>query len=99
MQTTVELVRFSLVNGSTKSDFLVSNREVEAWVTQQPGFISRQLCLSEEGIWSDIVLWDSKENAKLAADLCMTQLGDSDFMRMIDFSSVLMSHQSLLAHC
>jgi hypothetical protein len=63
------------------------------------GGISRQLCLSDEGKWSDIVVWESPQSAKQAADQFVKELGQSAFMRMIDFSSVQMSHQAVLAAC
>nr|WP_314863964.1 hypothetical protein [uncultured Undibacterium sp.] len=99
MQTNVEIVHFRLVSGANKEEFLAGNQDVEAWVKQQTGFISRQLCLSEDDMWSDIVQWDSGQNAKAAANQFVKDLGASAFMRMIDFSSVQMSHQTVLASC
>ncbi len=99
MQTTVEIVHFTLVSNANKDGFLSVNHEIHAWVQQQEGFISRQLCLSDEGIWSDIVVWESPQSAKQAADQFVKELGQSAFMNMIDFSSVQMSHQVVLAAC
>lgn len=99
MQNNVEIVCFKLVSGASRDEFLAENQQVEAWVKQQTGFLSRQLCLSEEGIWTDIVVWDSAQNAKVAADQFVKELSTSTFMRMIDFSSVQMSHQNVLAAC
>lgn len=99
MQTNVEIVHFRLVSGANKEEFLAGNQDVEAWVKQQAGFISRQLCLSEDDVWSDIVQWDSAQSAKAAANQFVKDLSASVFMRMIDFSSVQMSHQTVLASC
>ncbi len=99
MLATVEIVHFRLVADATKDEFLSANQEVTAWVQKQTGFISRQLCLNNENVWSDVVVWDSPQSAKIAANNFIEVLGPSDFMRMIEFSSVQMSHQAVLASC
>lgn len=97
MDATVEIVEFKLVPSVSTEKFLTANGEVEAWVKRQDGFISRRLCLRGDGTWIDIVLWRSEQSAKLAAEHISTELGQSAFMCMIDFGSVKMSHQTVLA--
>lgn len=99
MSTTVEMVNFKLVEKYSESDFLRANKTVEAWVKQQPGFISRHLCLGGDGIWTDIVVWATSASAKAAADQFVQVLADSDFMRAIDFQTAQMAHKLVRASC
>ncbi|WMW79647.1 hypothetical protein RF679_13430 [Undibacterium cyanobacteriorum] len=99
MHKNMEIVRFNLVSETSTEEFLRANEEVERWVRRQAGFSSRHLCLDAAGRWTDIVLWNSEQCAKQAADQFIKDLNGTAFMRMIDFSTVEMTHQTVLVHC
>lgn len=95
MGDVVEVVSFSLAAGGLPSAFLAANEKLNAWLRVQSGFISRTLSLGEDGAWLDVVQWQSMKDAKRAGEKIMSELGDSDCMRMIDPGTVKMSHTRL----
>jgi hypothetical protein len=95
MSTIIELVSFKLKDNAGVSDFIHASQEISIWVQQQTGFISRNLCLSEDGVWRDIVMWTSVEHAHQAAEKFMQELCQSSFMDMIDGDTVNMSHSAV----
>jgi hypothetical protein len=94
MSYTVELVTFKIFEDS-EPGFIEANAAVNDWLKRQPGFISRHLARKTDGGWIDIVLWESKADAKTAADNILPELGGSDAMRAIDPASVSMSHAAI----
>jgi hypothetical protein len=62
-----------LHDGVSRSQFLGTNDAVSSWISQPPGFLSRELSYDAEGDrWIDILWWDTMENAHAAAELAMT---------------------------
>jgi hypothetical protein len=97
MSDAIEMVQFKLNPGVSESDFLAADQPISAWVGKQPGFRYRSLSRQDDGTWSDIVYWDSMENAKAAGEVFMKDQGQSSFMAMIDHGSVQMNHSQVLS--
>ncbi len=91
MPHTVELVTFRLVEAD-RDRFLAASAVVGDWLGRQPGFVSRHLAEREDGSFLDIVLWQTIEDALGASARAEAELGDSDFMRLIDPASMVMQH-------
>jgi hypothetical protein len=88
----IEITTFTLTEGITEQAFSESAKKMQReFLEQQPGYQQRILSVSETGIWTDIVFWDSKqsvENAMRAAEQAESVF---PFMQKIDFSSVKMN--------
>lgn len=98
-QPIVEVVLFRVKDGIRDAEFLREAGVVQAWIEQQPGFISRELMKTPEKQWLDTVRWTSLELAHEAADKIMNDDHCKPFMTMIDESAIQMWHfepQSLL---
>lgn len=100
MSDAVELVTFKTNPGVSRADFLAADEPINAWVQTQPGFRYRSLNLvagstGQQLQWSDIVYWDSLENAKRASEAFMASHCNGDFMAMIDGDSVSLSHSEV----
>ena len=91
MAETLEIVTFRLKPG-TEAGFVANNGLMTGWLARQPGFLGRRLGRREDGVWVDVVRWQSLEQAKAAADRIMAEIGDSEAVQAIDPASVNMMH-------
>ncbi|OHV69651.1 hypothetical protein LCM4577_21495 [Mesorhizobium sp. LCM 4577] len=91
MTEALEIVTFRLKPGA-EAGFVASNGTVTDWLVRQPGFLSRHLGRREDGVWVDVVRWQSMEQARAAAGRIMAEIGDSDALQAIEPASVAMSH-------
>src|SRR5215210_2407451 len=89
----LELVVFKLNDGVAREEFLSTNHAVSAWISKQPGFISRELSYDAEGDrWIDVVWWETLEAAGAAAELAMSSESCAPMFALIDMESVQMLH-------
>jgi hypothetical protein len=91
-QPVVEVVLFRLKAGVEDETFLREAAVVQAWIEQQPGFISRELLKAPNDQWLDTVRWASLETAERAAAIIMNEDHCMPFMSMIDEASIQMWH-------
>jgi len=91
MTEALEIVTFRLKPGS-EPGFIAGNGLLGDWLARQPGFLSRCLARQDDGVWVDLVRWQSREQALAAAGRIMAEIGDCDAMRAIDPASVDMKH-------
>jgi heme-degrading monooxygenase HmoA len=94
MSQTLELVTFRLARGDAEA-FAAANAELNDWLKQQPGFISRHLAERDDGSFVDAVLWSNNESAHAAGERILAEMGESEAMQMIDPRSVTMSHSAV----
>lgn len=92
MALTAEIVIFRTLPGPTKDDVQKAAASVGPWLAGQRGFVVRSLSCSDEGLWTDHVLWASHEDATRAGAAFMAEPSAAAFMAMIDPESVQMSH-------
>ena len=96
MQSTekvLELVVFKLAAGVSREQFLGTVDAVSAWISGQPGFISRELCHDAEGDrWIEVVWWSTMGDARAAPELAMTSGSCAPMFGSIDMESALMLH-------
>lgn len=96
MQSTIELVSFTLKTEADESQLNDLQPEINTFVKQQPGFHYRSLVKDTDGKYLDIVFWESEELAKAAAFKLMAQPWARTMMSIIDETSIKMRHvQSL----
>lgn len=89
---TVEVVVFKLNEGVSREQFLKDAAITQTKVEQFEGYIDRQLLEGEEGQWTDIVWWESKEAAFSAAELIMQDEACMPFMQAINSDTMQMMH-------
>ncbi len=93
----MELVTFKINANCTPEAFAAACEPVNVWVRTQPGFQSRTVSRNQEGTWFDVIFWDSAESANTAAAKIMVELGKSEFMTMIESSSIQMQHPQIVS--
>ena len=84
----VEITEFKALKVISESSFLeVSDAVQKNFLSKQKGYQKRSL-LKGDGVWTDIVYWDSRESADAAAKAFMTQPDCRKFGAMIDQASL-----------
>jgi hypothetical protein len=99
-QPVLEVVLFRLKAGIADATFLQAAAVVQAWVAQQPGFVSRELLKTPDGGWLDTIRWTSLELAEAASAKIMNEDHCQPFLAMIEETGMQMWHfepQTLLA--
>jgi hypothetical protein len=62
-----DIITYELAEGKTKEQLLeIAKQIVNDWMKSQDGFIKWEIHTSGEGSYTDIVSWQSKEDAKKA---------------------------------
>ncbi|MCC6070329.1 hypothetical protein ACFSQU_10900 [Massilia sp. GCM10020059] len=84
----VEIVTFRLAQGVSFAGFVAANREIDAWLLQQPGFKSRRIGEQPGPCVVDVLLWESEAAARAAMHRMMDELGDSPVHALIDQETV-----------
>ena len=62
-----DLISYELADGVSEEHLLKVAREIiDSWMKNLPGFISWEINKTNTGIYTDIVYWESEEDAKNA---------------------------------
>ncbi|MBG7620824.1 hypothetical protein I5R65_15260 [Herbaspirillum sp. AP02] len=88
MAQAIEITRFHLAAGVTMKQFIAANADVDEWLRQQPGFILRRICVQDDGMVVDMLLWTSVANGQRAARGIVTELAGSPVHAAIDHATV-----------
>lgn len=91
-----EIVTFTLHPDADMDAYLALTNESGEFTRKAPGFVSRQVSRGEDGTWTDLVVWDSMENAKAAQAAFMEQDFAPKLIAGIDKDSFAMRHQPIL---
>lgn len=91
-QLVVEVVLFRVKEGVADAAFLQEAAVTQAWIEQQPGFISRELLKTPDNQWLDTVRWMSLEFAEQAAARLLDDEHCKPFVSMIDEAGMQMWH-------
>ena len=84
MSNIVELISFTLKKGVSVSDFLlVSDQFNQDFMAAQKGYISRKLLLNGN-TWTDLVLWESLEDAQNAAKAIYESAIGAEYIAFIE---------------
>lgn len=88
MKKIVEIFTFKLAAGNTEEAFTAAGEKLNEWMQAQPGFESSLMSRDKDGLWRDVYIWSSAQEAKQASDKFMQEVGGSDYMRMIDLATI-----------
>lgn len=59
------------------------------------GFVERYVSLQDDGVWVEVVLWQSKAAAKAALDKFVTDPANRAFLDLVDADSVSISYSRI----
>ena len=85
-----------LKEGVSREDYLNVTVQVENDLRQMSGFRSRRLLTGTDGLWIDLVQWDSMDEALKAAEIFPTLPSAQPMEALLDFYSVQMYHMELV---
>lgn len=83
----IEITTFKLA-GYTCKQFIAANADIDIWLKQQAGFVSRQMAEYEDGTIYDMLIWDSVSNGRLSMTRLMSEMAHSPVHDMIDQGTV-----------
>ena len=86
MPNVVEFVSFYLKKKISIPDFLVmSDKFNKEFLSKQKGYISRKL-LVDGDMWSDLVLWETMDDAKNAINISYNDVVAREYVSMLSFN-------------
>jgi quinol monooxygenase YgiN len=95
MSKIIEIVRFKLAAGVTPAEFAALDRAVETQhVEKQPGFVSRESAIADDGEWLVIVHWTSAAAADASMATFTSAPAAQPFMAKLDASTMTMRRYS-----
>jgi len=89
---TVELVQFRLKPEVSEAAFLEAVADTQVVVAQLPGFLHREVLKGDDGLWVDVIHWQTKIEALAAAQAFGTMPEVAAFGAMIDPNQMTMLH-------
>lgn len=78
--------------GVLREDYLEAAAAVEADLRRMPGFRGRKLLAGEDGLWVDLVEWDSMDEALAAAQAFTNIPSALPMIEMLDPDTIRMYH-------
>ncbi len=67
----IEMVLWKSVNGINPEEAKKSITKLNAFVSEQPGFVARKTALSKDGKFLDLIYWTDLASAKTASEKAM----------------------------
>lgn len=89
---TVEMVQFRLKPGVDQDAFLTAVADAQAALGRMPGFVSREVLKNDDGLWVDLVHWQSYDQALAAAEAFGSHPELAAFGALIDETQMTMLH-------
>jgi hypothetical protein len=87
-QKVLELVIYTLKDGTTEAQFTQAYDGLSEWIKRQPGFVSRDLLRgTADGRWIEVVWWTNQEDADAVAATSMTAPECAPFFEAIDMNA------------
>jgi hypothetical protein len=95
----IELVTFRIRSGIDEATFRAAVETSMPFLLRQAGFLGREVGVSPEGEWTDIVRWADMDTALRAAAAFNSARETRDFNSMLDGNTVQMRHlRAIFAH-
>ncbi|GIK63881.1 MAG: hypothetical protein BroJett018_16750 [Chloroflexota bacterium] len=88
----VELVLFRAKAGVSQQTLIEGTQSIQMWLAQQPGYIRRELLMTHEGQWADLVYWNSYEEAMVAGEKFMSLPEAGPLESVMDVTTIQMFH-------
>ncbi|MGJ5022503.1 hypothetical protein [Bradyrhizobium oligotrophicum] len=83
-----EVTSFRMKPGIAAKQAVEAGRDIDAWLRQQPGFVSRLMISNADGSITDIVVWRSERHGQNSSRRLMAETASSPFHAMVDGKSV-----------
>ena len=94
----VELVLFKLKAGVTEEQFITASDKLNAYfLSLQKGYINRKL-IRQEDTWSDIVLWETMDDAMNAANTAQQLAATSPCPNYLEYFYCIEENSSEMKH-
>ena len=88
---TIEIVTFKVKEGTSQDEFVRLNKDVENnFVAQQPGFVSRETAINEDGEVVVVLHWESPDAAQGSMDKFTAADETQDFQKVLDMDTFKM---------
>lgn len=91
----LELALFRSRQGVSQAEVLEASQQLSRWLQRQSGFLYRSLSQQEDGLWVDVVYWQSLEQAQAASAGFMQASESQALMALIEPDSVHLSHSQI----
>ncbi len=93
-----DFISYKLANDVSREKLLeVAKKVVDSWMSKQIGFIKWEIHQNEDGSYTDVVSWDSKESAKLAESKMGELPHAAEWISCYKQGSISTEHQNLIA--
>lgn len=80
-----EAITVRLQAGADADSFLAANKALEeSYISQQPGFIAREIGMTEDGEWLIVIHWETAEDSAASIAKFGEAPGVEDFMAFLD---------------
>jgi hypothetical protein len=90
---TIEIVRFKLAPTTDPNEFLRQNKAMEVdFIMKQPGIISRETGLSDDGEVVVVLHWERPEDAQASMNKFVAAPQTAAFTALLDMTSFTMKH-------
>lgn len=87
----LEVVVYTLNDGVSHDDFVRAYDELSAWISQKPGFVSREVMRgTADGKWIELVYWDDLASAEAVAADSVSAPECAPFFAVVDMASALL---------
>ena len=97
MAKVVELVQFKINDNSKEAYFLGASLNFEKdFLKKQPGFISRNLIRTEDGVWGDMAVWENNDFAMHVNAAMEKNKAAGAYFSFINSSSIEMKHFTII---
>jgi len=93
--TIIEMVLFNINDGISKKEAQKSITQLNQFVSQQKGFISRKTSVSEDNQFLDIVYWADLESAENASEKAMKNPETLEIFKIIKEEGMIFKHYSI----
>lgn len=81
----VEVITVRLQEGSDPDGFVAANKALEeSYISQQPGFIAREIGVNEDGEWTIVLHWESAADSEASIAKFESAPGVEEFMSYLD---------------
>ena len=84
-----EVITVKLLDGSDADAFVAANQALEeSYIVKQPGFIAREVGVTEDGEWVIVVHWETEEDSAASIAKFEEAPGVETFMSFLDFETM-----------
>ena len=94
-EAVAEVVTFRLVDGTDPAAFVAAAEAMGPFLRGTGALIHRTLSVDEDGLWTDHILWASKDTAIAASNAMFERPEARPFMAMIAQDGLVMRYASV----